>query len=162
MRNNFFSVGGTEIRTERRDNSFPIEKNMYHVLTVAEAGFSMLDIYGRHEYGLDIGDINAFADRVNNTNESGSLFPKAPISAIPRKFFRDYADSSDPEILKEFEQHVIDFLKANEKTMHISKLVIDFRVCADKVPQQYVDSLLGVLQENLDGRSRIEEIIIIE
>lgn len=61
----------------------------WHILTVAEAGFSMLDIYGRLQYGLDIEIISRFAGQVNKRDEAGSLHPTAPISALPKRFFRE-------------------------------------------------------------------------
>ncbi len=48
----------------------------WHILTVAEAGFSMLDIYVRSQNGLDIEAIRQFADQVNERDEAGSLYPK--------------------------------------------------------------------------------------
>lgn len=40
----------------------------WHKLVVAEAGFSMLDIYGRHKHGIDTQIIQQFADQVNRRN----------------------------------------------------------------------------------------------
>jgi hypothetical protein len=45
-----------------------------HILTVAEAGFSILDIYGRNQHGLDIEAIRQFADRGNAQDSVSRLF----------------------------------------------------------------------------------------
>lgn len=97
------------VQIKRSNKPFPKQEG-WHILTVAEAGFSMLTVYADHQYKVNA-NIEAFADRVNNTNESGSLFPKVPISAIPRKFFRDYRNSMEADILNEFRSHIKDEIK---------------------------------------------------
>ena len=47
----------------------------WHILLVAEDGFSMLDIYGRQN-GLDRKTIRKFADKVNELDDMGTLFPQ--------------------------------------------------------------------------------------
>ena len=56
----------------------------YHVLTFAETGFAMLNVYAK-QFGLDKDTIEKFSQETNRKNESGSLHPKAPISAVPRR-----------------------------------------------------------------------------
>ena len=68
--------------TRQEQNSDSAMWRGWHILTVAEAGFSMLDIYGRHHNGISIEAIEQFAERVNQTNESGSLHPRAPIGHV--------------------------------------------------------------------------------
>ncbi|RUQ35072.1 MAG: hypothetical protein EKK71_14030, partial [Candidatus Competibacteraceae bacterium] len=72
---------------EKAEFGEPLKDSGFHVLTFAETGFAMLNIYGE-QFGLDRDTIEKFSRQVNNKDESGSLFPKAPISAIPRHFIR--------------------------------------------------------------------------
>ncbi|MDR3620487.1 MAG: hypothetical protein P4L85_14140 [Paludisphaera borealis] len=111
-----------------------------HVLVVAEAGFSMLDIYARGQHGVPVERIRDFADEVNRRNEAGSLFPAAPVSALPRKYLRGEADPS------EVFRHVCEFLVANEETMHASRLLIDLRIGPDRVPEEAVDACREALE----------------
>ena len=123
-------------------------KEEWHFLTVADPGFSALVFIGEQEYGLDRIDLDAFIDRINRSNESGSLHPKAPISAIPCKYFRNLSDSTVPTELEEFKKHIEEFLTVNSKTIKSKNLAIDFRVTPSPVPQQYIDATLEVLKEH--------------
>lgn len=140
----FFQINQTEVSITERKFEFSKSSN-YHILTIAEAGFSMLDIYGRHHYGVDIEIIRQFADRINTNNESGSLHPHIPISAIPRKYFRDHESTTDTNILKEFQSHIKDFLVANRTHIQATALLIDFHVSSTNVPKQYINALLEEL-----------------
>lgn len=131
----------------------------WHILTVAEAGFSMLDIYGRVQRGLDIELIRKFAERINEHDESGSLHPRAPISAVPRRFFRDQADSIDPSVIDDFKRHITEFIEANRRTILASKILVDFHVSPEPVPAQYVEATEEVFR--LTGQSSpVAEVVI--
>lgn len=130
----------------------------WHILTVAEAGFSMLDIYGHLHYGLSSDVIGRFADRVNESDESGTLHSQAPISALPNRFFREQANIAAPEIVNDLMRHIREFLVANQKTIHAKRLLIDFHVSPAAVPARYVDAAEKAVR--LYGQDSIEEVII--
>lgn len=130
----------------------------WHVLTVAEDGFSMLTIYSKH-HNLDNRTISRFADHVNCQDMSGSLYPLAPISALPRRFFREQAENKDPYTLNEFQQHVIEFLTMNESTINAQKILIDFHVSSAPVPERYTQATVELLHKL--NQSLIQEVIII-
>ena len=117
----------------------------WHILTVAESGFSMLSGYAS-EYGIEGLALQEFEELVNRNNESGSLYPKAPISAVPCKYFRELSDSSDPSVLEEFATHILEFLTANSNTIKSENLAIDFHVSQSPVPQQFIDTTLDVIK----------------
>jgi len=132
--------------------SEPCEKQAgWHILTVAESGFSMLSAYAEEDDNIDGVKIREFEERVNRSNEAGSLHPLAPISAIPCKFFRELADSTDPSILDEFEAMISDFLITNANVMQSKNLVIDFRVSPAPVKEKYIDSITRILNQQHDG-----------
>jgi hypothetical protein len=122
------------------DGCPPVSVSMgEHVLTVAEAGFSMLDQYARFGHNVAVEDIRRFAARVNDADEAGSLFPVAPISAVPRKYLRGEADPAGVF------RHAADFLKANAATMHACRILIDLRVGPDPVPRAAIDACKAAL-----------------
>ena len=92
----------------------------YHILTFAETGFAVLS-HCAEEFGLDKALVEQFSDQVNETDETGSLHPRAPISAIPRRLIRENSDSD------KLARYLRDFLEANERHIKAKKLVIDFR-----------------------------------
>ena len=96
------------------------DRGDYHVLTYAEEGFSPLDIHGR-PMGIDKDRQVAFCDRVNERFETGSLFPQAAISAVPRSLIREGNDAIA------LAKHIADFLRANVQTIKATKIICDFR-----------------------------------
>ena len=130
----------------------------WHILTVAEAGFSMLDIYGRHQHGLDIEIIRQFADRINERDEAGSLHPRAPISAVPKRFFREQENSRDPAVVNDFKRQILEFLIANQNTIHAQRILIDFHVSPASVPRRYVDAAEEVVR--MHSKDSIQEVVI--
>lgn len=106
--------------TERTDFEQQLKGSGFHVLTFAETGFAMLNQYCR-EYGLDNDTIENFSRTVNQRDESGSLHPVAPISAVPRRFIRD-SHAAQP-----LTDQIIDFLRANQAHIGARNILFDFR-----------------------------------
>lgn len=131
----------------------------WHKLVVAEAGFSMLDIYGRHKHGLDIDVIREFADSVNRRNEAGSLHPKAPISALPRRYFREIENADISSHIEEFKKDFSEFVAANRQTIKAKKVVIDLHVSPLPVAAQYLSAIEEILEGQRDA-TEIEEVVI--
>jgi hypothetical protein len=131
----------------------------WHILTVAEQGFSMLDCYRSHHKGISDEHIKDFVEGVNGTNKSGTLHPRAPISAVPRHFFRDLAATGDPAVLDEFKRHVRDFLEANVTSIHAKRVLVDFHVSPTPVPPHYLDAAEEVFREQ-PADSVIDEVVI--
>ena len=92
----------------------------FHILTYAEEGFAPLNIHGE-PCGLSKEILVSFANEVNRRQESGSLHPQAPISAVPRGFIRELTDSAS------LSAQIVDFLRANHQTIHAKRLLCDFR-----------------------------------
>ena len=61
------------------------------------------------------------SEQVNETDETGSLHPKAPISAVPRHLIRENDDSD------KLAQYIREFLEVNQQRIQAKKLLIDFR-----------------------------------
>jgi hypothetical protein len=147
-----------KLKREQQVYSEPGRLIGWHILTVAEAGFSMLDIYGRRHHGLDIELIRKFADQVNEKDEAGSLHPLAPISAVPNRFFREQERSMTPEIVNDLKRCISEFLVANQTSIHAKRILIDFHVSPAAVPSRYVEAAEEVFRAF--GEGSIDEVII--
>ena len=93
----------------------------FHCLTYAEEGFAPLNQFTK-SFDIDHQALKVFADTVNSRDESGSLYPKAHVSCIPRKCVREIFGYRD------LEKHIQAFLDANKKSIHSKHIVIDFGV----------------------------------
>ena len=127
------------------------DRGDYHVLTYAEEGFSPLDIHGR-PMGIDKDRQVAFCDRVNERFETGSLFPQAAISAVPRSLIREGNDAIA------LAKHIADFLRANVQTIKATKIICDFRT--PNVAAFVVIAIEAAM--NRPDASIIDEIVIVE
>ena len=93
----------------------------FHCLTYAEEGFAPLNQFTK-KFDIDSQTTKAFADTVNGRDEAGSLYPKAPVSCVPRKCVREIFGYRD------LEKHIQAFLDVNKKSIRSKHLVIDFGV----------------------------------
>jgi hypothetical protein len=89
-----------------------------HVLVFAEDGFSALDIYGRAA-GIRRRDLAAFAKAVNERNETGTLLPRVPLSAVPRRAVRDIDVPAD---LEPFVTELIEEIASGRVEAHVLRI----------------------------------------
>lgn len=121
-----------------------------HIVLVAEDGFSMLDQYARGKYKMSITNIQEFANRINRSNEPGTLYPHAPISGMPRKYFRELAATREPSVIIEFQQQLRETLAAIAGLpvqTPMKTVVLDFRVSPASVPEGYVQAAIAVARD---------------
>lgn len=126
-----------EIQELSYDMSLSLVLDGYHVLTVAESGFSMLDLYGR-KYRINRDATTLLADEVNGKDETGSLYPRAPISAVPRRFFR--TETSSQLLFVELQRYVESFILLNQSQIMASQILVDFHVSSLAVPSEIVNA----------------------
>ena len=121
-----------------------------HVLTHAEEGFSPLEIHGQR-LGVSRSILSQFSVTVNVTKETGTLYPTAPISAIPRDCVRDIED------VDLVAGHFLDFVKANTLQLRTPRLLLDFST--PRLQRHVHEAILQVF--GAGTRSGIAEILII-
>lgn len=120
----------------------------------------MLDIYGR-QHGLDIEVIREFADSVNRRKEAGSLHPNAPISALPRRYFREIEESDIPNHIEEFRRDFSEFITANRQTIRAKQVLIDLHVSPRPVAAEYLSAIEEILRNHKDDAG-IDEVVLFE
>jgi len=123
----------------------------FHVLTYAEDGFSPLDIHGRG-FGVDREQLVAFAKKINDLADVGSLHPIAPISAVPRELVRDRQD------VDALAASISNFFRGNRETIKARRLVFDFRL--PSVPVFVIEALNAAIQTDVE--CGLDEILILE
>lgn len=100
------------------DNITAHANEVEHWLTYAEEGFAPLNI--RANDRLPNHALRAFADQVNQADMSGSLYPAAPVSAIPRRLVRKCDDA------QEVVPYILDFFRANAMHIKAGVVALDF------------------------------------
>ena len=148
----------SSVKIEYTDHGDPRDPRMHprredamdaRILTVAETGFSMLDIYSGHRdrpfaHMESQEALQAFADKINVSGQADYL-PNQRVAAVPRRFFRDLADSTDPEHLEQFKAVIKDFFLRHVDEFAAKNLFVDYRVSPDPVPMKYVEATIEVL-----------------
>lgn len=129
-----------------------VKKGQYHILTYAETGDSILNSHAQN-LGIELSIIEKFAEQSNDTDESGTLHPKAPLSVIPSKYLRDMDDA------RELQKQIMEFLNANQQIMRAKKLVLDFRI-----GEEDTDFINEACQKALKSKfaNNLEEVIIMK
>ena len=69
-----------------------LKRGECHIVTFAEIGLSFFKAYCEHFMPSD--EIFHYAELINRSNETGTLFPKANITALPCHFFRESVTDS--------------------------------------------------------------------
>ena len=133
-----------------KDTPDNIADGRYHILTFAETGYAILNHF-TDDFNIDRQICESFSDAINQRDEASSLYPKAPISAVPRRYIRDMEDSAA------LANQIVDFLKANYTVIHAKKLYIDFRAC---VAPFVLEAIAKALESNY--ASNLSEVIIVD
>lgn len=142
----------------------PVEKwRDWHVLLVGEEGFSMLNIFAEHMYGIPRDVLIAFANKINDEDQTGTLYPAAPVSAIPRRYQRP--DERRPGVgipnttMADFRRHIGEFVKANRLHIRATRVLVTlFMGGPYETPRRFTDAIEEVFRAEDDGT--IEELVI--
>jgi hypothetical protein len=127
------------------------QRHEFHVLTYAEEGFAPLNEHTK-SFCIEKENLVSFADEINARNESGSLHPLAPVSAVPRVLLRDQKDASALCLCIE------EFYKINAVGIHARKVLLDFRTPnVERFVQLAVEMSLRSEEVNF-----IDELIVID
>ena len=127
------------------------QRHEFHVLTYAEEGFAPLNEHTK-SFGIEKENLVSFADEINARNESGSLHPLAPVSAVPRALLRDQKDANALSLCIE------EFYKINAFRIHAKKVLLDFRTPnVERFVQRAVEMSLRSEEVNF-----IDELIVID
>jgi hypothetical protein len=150
------------MKISRKEQDYDFEQwRAWHVLTIAKDGLSALDIYGRGMHGVDTEIIQRFADQINQDDKAGSLYPKAPVSAIPWRYFGYIEEYDLPTHLDDFRRHIKEFIELNRTKIHAKRILIDFHRDSDPVPDFFLTATERVLKEYAAG-NEIDEIVLLK
>ena len=111
----------------------------WHILVVAEDGFSMLDAYTR--FLFDFNRPYEFSEEVNQRNEVGTLHPSVPISAVPEKYFKPASNDVSSALLMEFSVLMTNFFGHGLAKIMPERLLVDLHTSGKSVDPAYLDSL---------------------
>jgi hypothetical protein len=122
----------------------------WHALGYADTGCTLLRRFATfHDTTFDI--LERFLTRVNDWNEPGSLYPVAPISAIPRS-------SMQPDNELSLRRNIEEYFDANRNIIHAKRILIDLTGHTDpNVPLKIIRDLI-IEEEKLI--SPIREILV--
>ena len=149
-----------KIYRKEQDSDFE-QWRAWHVLTISKIGLSALDLYARGMHGVDTEIINKFAAQINRDNAAGTLYPKAPVSAIPWRYF-DYLEEYDLlNHLDAFERNLKEFIDLNRDKIHARRILVDFHRDSDPVSNFFLTAAERVLKEYVTG-NEIDEIALMK
>ena len=92
----------------------------YHILTFAEKDAGVLNTYAQI-FNIPETVLEQFIKQSNQTDETGTLYPKAPISVIPSRYIMEIRKTN------ELQGEIMEFLNANQQIIKARRVVFDFR-----------------------------------
>jgi hypothetical protein len=114
-----------KIYRQDQDNNFEQWRD-WHVITVAQERGGALELYARSIHGIDPSEIKKFTGEVNEKNEPLTLYPKAPLSALPYRYFNFMEDYDFPYVIDEFRKYIEQWAEINRTEIKARKILVDF------------------------------------
>jgi hypothetical protein len=155
-------AGRTGMKISRRDLDYNFEQwRDWHVIVIAKPlyGMSALDFYGRVLHGADTETIEQFAKQVNENSETRTLYPKAPISAVPENYFYFVEHTNLMNYINDFWRHIKEFVELNRTMIHARKILVDLHRDSDPVPDFFLTAAERAFAEYL-AENEADEIVI--
>ncbi|MCE9616509.1 MAG: hypothetical protein K8T26_19720 [Lentisphaerae bacterium] len=123
-------------------DAHPIQETWYdevragrcHIVTFAEIGLSSYSAYCELGYAIPRDEQVVHAERVNNSKETGTLYPKANITILPRLLFREVAPATE-----ELRVAIRDAFVAERDYVRSGLMILEFS-CSD-VPAEQVTGI---------------------
>jgi hypothetical protein len=159
---NLTEAGRTDMKIARKDPDSNFEQwHDWHVLVIAKPlyGMSALDFYGRVMHGVDTETIEQFAKQVNDNFETRTLYPRAPVSAIPERYMYFIDHTNFIVWLDDFWRNIKEFAEANRTTIHAGKILVDLHRDSDPVPDFFLTAAERAFAEYL-AEDEVDEIVI--
>ena len=128
-----------------------------HVVTFAEDGFSMFKAWLEFIYGFSVKEGVMLCAKINEADETGTIWPKGPLTAIPRRFCREgLTKDGDLEAL---ERALADALKANTMHSKCYKMVFDFTCAVSN--EERIEAALEKLVKSAEFSSEDVEVTLL-
>jgi len=142
------------------DNNFDKWRD-WHVITVAKADNAALGVYAWGLYRVDVETIRKFSDDVNTSYTAKSLYPKAPISSVPMRYFFIGREAYFNQYIDDFRRHMKEIIEINRNEIHSRKIAVDFHLTIDPVWECYLAAAEETLKELL-AEDEVDEIALIK
>ena len=123
-------------------------------------GMSALDFYARVLHGADTETIEGFAALVNETDKTQTLYPKAPVSSIPERYFQFMDQTNLIVHLNDFWRNMKEFVDLNRATIHAKKILVDIHRDGSPVPDFFLTAVERSLAEYL-AEGEVDEIVLL-
>jgi len=146
-------------RTDQ-DNNFEKWRD-WHVLTIAKARGAALEVYAWGLYGVDTETLEKLAKQANEKYEACTLYPKAPVSCLPFRYFHFMEEYAFWEYTEDMKNHLRQFLEINRNQVKSRKLLIDFHRDSDPVSDCYLTTAERVFNE-LVAEDEVDEIALMK
>lgn len=109
-----------------------IKEGKIHVITFAEEGFSSFCFFLEFAINIDKENRYRLCDMINRNWETGTVYPKLNLTAIPKRFVRESCPLDSPRY-DSFCKCVMDCFRVNQEYVKSNHLVFDFRCSASNV-----------------------------
>ena len=134
----------------------------WHVVVIAKPllGHSALDFYARFMHGVDTETIHRISDQANDQDRIATLYPAAPVSIVPMRYFT-YTEIVDiPNYVDDFKKNIKEFIELNKSTIKARKILVDLHRDSDPVSYLYLRGVEQIFKECAAGDD-IDEVVLL-
>jgi hypothetical protein len=142
------------------DNNFDKWRDWY-VITIAKSHNAALEVYAWGLYRVDVETIEKFSAEVNDSYTANSLYPKAPVSAVPLRYFFIMGEAYFKQYIDDFRRHMKECLEINRTQIHAKKILIDFHRDSNNVWECYLAEAEKAMEEFL-ADDEVDEVALIK
>lgn len=117
-----------------------------HLVGFAEVGMSFFRTYLEFVFGFSLTQAIRLCERINEADETGTIFPRGKLSGMPVRFFRERIKASDLQALQRCIKDAFlanrDFCKSREMVFQFNCAVLNQEIL-DREITKYAQELAG-------------------
>lgn len=132
----------------------------WHVITIAKARNSALGVYAWGLYRVDVGAIENFSAEVNDGYTAKSLYPKAPVSSVPLRYF-SIMQGDFPRYIDDFRRHIKEIIEINRTRVRAKKILVDLHRDSDLVWDCYLTEAEKAFKDFL-AEDEVDEVALMK
>ena len=130
-----------------------LREGRVHVVAFAEEGFSNFKACMEFAFGMSVDEGVQLCDMINRNDETGTIWPKGNLTALPKRFFRE--PLQDPDALR---RCLRDAFVANRKYCMCSLMIFDF-TCAVENQRELTQITREIYSSEFDS-SPLSEVVM--
>lgn len=132
-------------RTDSPPDYIPLlQEGRVHLVGFAEVGLSFFRSYLEIVFGFSLTEAIKLCERINEADETGTIFPRGKLTGMPVRFFRQAIEGEDLQALQRCIKDAFvanrDFCKSREMVFQFNCAVLNQEILAGEITKYALES----------------------